>query len=88
MTERDVLEVADVAALLHCADETVREWAPRLGGLKFGRDWVFPAATFHAALNALASAAIEAQRKPARPPSAVLASVGGGRAVRRPPVLP
>lgn len=46
-----VLGVSDVAELLQCTEQTVRDRAPSLCGLKYGRDWVFPTAAFLEALN-------------------------------------
>ena len=46
-----VLTVKDAAALLKCTADTVRDRAADLRGVKFGRDWVFPAEAFFEALN-------------------------------------
>jgi hypothetical protein len=81
MSIAPVLTVDDVAAMLQCKDTTVREIAPQLGGLKFGRDWVFPA---EALLEALNDRARDAMRPKAPAPRAVLQTVPK----RAPPALP
>jgi hypothetical protein len=81
MSVAPILTVDDVATLLKCADTKVREIAPQLGGLKFGRDWVFPA---EALLEALNERAREAMRPKAPAPRAVLQTVPK----RAPPALP
>ena len=65
-----ILTVDQLATLLQCADTTVRERASELGGLKIGRDWVFPASAVARRLDELALA----NGKPPEPPkpSAVL----------------
>jgi excisionase family DNA binding protein len=86
MLSAPVLTVADVAAMLGCAETTVRERAiaGKLPGLKFGIDWVFPAAALIEALNEQAREAMRGKSLKAAP-SAVLHSVA---APARPPVLP
>lgn len=66
-----VLTVEQVAERLQCAPDTVREAARELGGIKYGRDWVFPAAALNQRLTekALAQAATPA---PAPRPAAVV----------------
>lgn len=59
-----ILTVDQLAELLQCADTTVRERATELGGLKFGRDYVFPASAVARRLDELALAS----SKPAAPP--------------------
>jgi hypothetical protein len=78
-----VLTVEEVAAMLKCADTTVQNMAPQLGGLKFGRDWVFPT---EALLEALNERARDAMRKVKAPPQprGVLQTVPR----RAPPALP
>jgi hypothetical protein len=83
MADGIALSVAQAAAILGCEEDRVRAAARELGGLKFGRDWVFPVATFIAALNDMA----EQSRSSARPKpaaSAVLQAVPK----REPPALP
>jgi hypothetical protein len=78
-----ILKVADAASELDCSEETVRDRAGELGGVKFGRDWVFPAETFYARVNALAAAA--GTRRRDRPtPGAVVQQLPK----RSPPRLP
>jgi excisionase family DNA binding protein len=57
-----VLTVEEAAALLKCTEDTVRDRAADLRGIKFGRDWVFPAEAFFEALNERARAST---KKPA-----------------------
>lgn len=76
-----VLTVPDAAKLLDCSAETVRERAPELGGLKFGRDWVFPAETFLERLNEMARKGRERKRVQ---PAAVVQPLGK----KAPPRLP
>jgi CO/xanthine dehydrogenase Mo-binding subunit len=80
-----VLDVDQAASLLRCAPETVRERAVELGGIKFGRDWVFPAEAFIEALNEQARASRQ-KAKPASSPDAVLTAPAPPRRV--PPKLP
>lgn len=84
----DVLQTDDVASLLGCAPETVRERAclGKLPGLKFGKDWVFPAAALHQRLTEMAIEESAQLRKPA-PRSAVLHAITK-KPKRTPPVLP
>jgi hypothetical protein len=84
MSVAPVLTIDDVAAMLQCKDTTVREIAPQLGGLKFGRDWVFPAEALLEALNDRARDAMRQDKAPT-PPRAVLQAVPTRR---RPPALP
>jgi hypothetical protein len=84
----EVFDPEQAAALLRCSVETVRDRAREFGGLKFGRDWIFPAATFYAALNAMAQETLAASKAPpvsSRGPSAVLTQVPPRR---QPPALP
>ena len=64
-----VLDVATVAALLHCAETTVEDRARRgdLPGLKIGGSWVFPAGALTVALDQLALDQAAERRKPMRP---------------------
>lgn len=59
-----VLDVEQAAGLLGCEEDRVRAEARKLGGLKFGRDWVFPAAAFFKRLNEMAERT--ARLEPAR----------------------
>lgn len=60
MQHDSILTVDEVAALLHCTPETVRERTPRdIPGTKFGRDWVY-------AHSAVVQAVIDLSRKPAQ----------------------
>jgi excisionase family DNA binding protein len=81
------LTVTEAAKVLQCTDDTVRERALRgdLPGIKFGRDWVFPADTFY---QALATLALEeaAQRRRVQQHSAVVKPLRGRES--SPPVLP
>lgn len=81
MTTPPVLTVEDAAALLKCTEDTVRDRAADLRGVKFGRDWVFPAEAFFEALNERArggaqklvprqKAAADGRRVPPKLPSA------------------
>lgn len=81
--EPTVFSVEQAAELLACSTDTVRDRAPELGGLKFGRDWVFPAGMFFAALNLMAARSM-ASRDAAPAPSAVVTKLPR----RGPPVLP
>lgn len=59
----------EVAAILHCEAQTVREQA-RLGelpGVKFGRDWVFPVDALQEALNRIAREQADSRRKKPEP---------------------
>jgi hypothetical protein len=60
-----VMTVEELALQLDCAPSTVREHAKALGGLKFGRDWVFPigAVEFRLQQLALQQAAPQAKAK-------------------------
>jgi predicted DNA-binding transcriptional regulator AlpA len=50
-----VINVAQVAEMLGCSEETVRDHTPHeLPGVKFGRDWVFVEADVIAAVSRLA----------------------------------
>ncbi len=84
MPDCPVLTVDQVAALLCCTAGTVRDQALALGGVKLGRDWVFPAATFYAVLNDMACQSVAAAKTRAAKPSAVLQLVPK----RTPPALP
>jgi len=81
---KPVLDVADAAALLGCEEDRVRADARKLGGLKFGRDWVFPAATFFKRLNEMAERSSSSESPPRPPATAVLQAVPK----RAPPALP
>ena len=86
----DVLTVEQLAGLLQCSDKTVRERAEQLGGLKFGRDYVFPASAVNRRLEALAlDAAAKAEATPRPAPAGVLHAVPSTPKQRRKlPVLP
>ena len=79
-----VLDPEQAAALLRCDEDTVRARARELGGLKFGRDWVFPAATFFKRLNEMAERSSSSESPPRPPATAVLQAVPK----RAPPALP
>lgn len=71
-----ILSVDQVAELLRCTPETIREHTPHdLPGVKFGRDWVYVEADVIEAVSALAQQIQTHWRKkpvpdiPARPPS-------------------
>lgn len=89
------LSVDQVAQLLLCAPDTVRELARsgQLPGLKPGRDWIFPAGALFTRLDQLATEGATTRRSPAKP-SATLHTMPGGpsgasrRAGRQPPALP
>lgn len=87
MSDKFILDVAEVAVHLGCQPSTVREAARtgRLPGLKFGDDWVFP---MEALLGSLNRAALDAQyeRNNPIPPTPVLPAPVGVRvdARRRP----
>lgn len=86
-----VLDVDQAAALLRCEPKTVREHARALGGLKFGRDWVFPAGAMSRRLDemALATTTPPPAPKPAAIGHAVRTPTTGTRRTRKaPPVLP
>jgi hypothetical protein len=84
-----VLDVADVAALLRCAETTVEDRARRgeLPGLKIGESWVFPAGALTLRLDELALEQAAIRRKPSAAPSAELVPLKG-RAKRTLPTLP
>lgn len=65
-----VLTVAEVAARLQCAEDTVRGLGAELGGLKVGRDWVFPAGALNQRLTERALA--QPAPAPAQRPAAVV----------------
>lgn len=81
-----VLAVEHVAQLLCCSPDTVRAMASsgELPALKPGRDWVFPAAALHQALNALAADEARSRREP-KPAAAVIRQVAKPQG---PPALP
>lgn len=86
-----VLGVEDVAQLLRCAETTVRDRATALGGIKLGRDWVFPSGAFFRRLDELALSTATPSPRPA--PAAVLHSLpaskrAGRRQLRSLPTLP
>jgi hypothetical protein len=76
-----VMTVEELAQQLDCAPTTVRERAKALGGLKFGRDWVFPIGAVERRLQELAL-----QAPPA--PAAQVKPAPARRAARARPVLP
>ena len=81
----DVLRPEAVASMLGCAVTTVRERARAgdLPGLKFGDDWVFPAAALQQRLTELALELSALRRKPAAR-AVVLHTI----IKKAPPVLP
>lgn len=88
-----VLDVNQTAQLLRCEPTTVREHALRLGGVKFGRDWVFPGGALARRLDEIALANAAPPAAPAPAPMAVIpsarpATTGTRRTRRAPPVLP
>jgi hypothetical protein len=80
------LDVDQVAEVLKCKPDTVRERATDLGGIKLGRDWVFPVGALSTRLEAMALEAQPAKGK--RQPTAVLHAVPARKEERRPPALP
>lgn len=80
-----VLTVDAAAQLVRCEPDTLRAQAAEFGGLKIGRDWIFPTETFLAVLNEKAQAS-RARRK-ATPPPAPQAVVTTLKR-RAPPQLP
>lgn len=87
-----VLDVEQAAALLRCEPKTVREHALRLGGLKFGRDWIFPGGALARRLDEMALANAAPAAPPPAPaaviPAARPATTGTRRTRRAPPPLP
>lgn len=89
------LSVDQVAQLLLCAPDTVRELARsgELPGFKPGRDWIFPAGALFARLDQLATASAEERRSPGKPTATLHAMPAAGRQPGRrascqPPALP
>jgi excisionase family DNA binding protein len=84
-TVAPVLSVANAAELLQCSEDTVRELAAAgtLPGVKFGRDWVFPASALLDAIDRQAREQAADRSRPA-PRGAVLAPVKRDA----PPALP
>ena len=90
-----VLTVDQVATLMGCQADTVREHA-RSGavpGLQWGRDWVFPAGALLRRLDELALEQAATRRDPPNPSGQLLPITGAantprGRARRAPPALP
>jgi excisionase family DNA binding protein len=64
----------DVAALFGCTPDTVRERAAsgELPGLKFGRDWCFPAAALYETLCTLAVEQAQQRRQSQQQHTAVV----------------
>ena len=64
-----IYNVAQVADLLECTEETVVEWinAGELPGAKFGRGWVIPADALRVRLNEIALEHAKARRQDALP---------------------
>lgn len=64
MTDPRILDVDQVAELLHCDRDTVAEAlkAGTLPGLKFGRGWIVPAEALFERLNELAHEEAEHRR--------------------------
>lgn len=93
MDPRAPLTVDQVAQLLDCSADTVRELARKgaLAGLKPGRDWIFPAGALYARLDEMAIAEAAERRTPTTP-SATLHALPGTqqakKARRPPPTLP
>jgi len=88
----EVLDAAEVAALLRCSVKTVEEHARRgtLPGDKFGDAWVFPRAALIACLNERAvEAAAKRRREAERPaPLARAHPPAPGHTRPAPPTLP
>ena len=80
-----VLTVAELAALLQCADTTVRDRADELGGLKFGRDYVFPAGAVSKRLEELA---LQPRKAPPKPSATLHALPAAKKRQKAPPRLP
>jgi hypothetical protein len=85
--------VEQVAAMLGCTDRVVRDRAGELGGLKFGRDYVFPAGALFRRLDEIALERKTAPDRPTPAPSGVLVDLsattsGAGKGRRKPPALP
>lgn len=70
MSDKFILDVAELAGHLHCQPSTVREAARigRLPGLKFGDDWVFPLGALKESLDLSALGAMLG-RKNSTPPA-------------------
>lgn len=85
----DVLTVKDVADMLGCEEDTVRDKTRQreLPGLKFGRDWVYPRQALLDALNQMAAQA-KAKSEPANVKTLVPVQGQRGRPRKVPPVLP
>ena len=63
MTDR-ILSVQQVADMLGCSPETVRERTPHdLPGAKFGRDWVYVESQVIAAVSKIAECRVVEKRK-------------------------
>lgn len=94
MDPRAPLTVDQVAQLLACTADTVRELARdgTLAAIKPGRDWIFPAGALYARLDELAIAEAASRRTPTTPSAtlhALPASQQRKKAARRgPPALP
>lgn len=84
MTTKLVMTVEELATQLDCAPTTVRERAKALGGLKFGRDWVFPIGAVEQRLRELALQ----KAAPLQPVSQVKRQSVARRASQPRPVLP
>ena len=87
-----ILTVSEVAAMLQCAEETVREHTPvSLPGVKFGRDWVYVESQVIASVETLALSIQQAQRKTLDDLTravAVHTAAAGGPRRKPPPRLP
>lgn len=83
----EILTVEQLAELLKCSDKTVRDRATELGGVKIGRDWIFPAGAVSRRLEELALAPSPKPQTPAQP-TAVLHAVPASKRPRGLPVLP
>jgi hypothetical protein len=79
--------VDQVAAMLHCEDKTVRARARELGGLKVGRDWVFPCGAFFARLDALALQG-STLTEPSAPAAVAVQAAPSSTRRKPPPALP
>lgn len=83
-----VLTVEQLAELLRCSDTTVRDRADELGGLKFGRDYVFPAGAVSKRLEELALQPRKTSPKPAATVHALPSAKKRHKTLPRLPLLP
>lgn len=85
-----VLKIDELAQLLDCTVETLRERAANgdLPAIKMGRSWIFPAAALEARLNELAVDECRRRRSPSAIRRVSTVSEGQGKPARKPPALP